>query len=567
MGAQVLPTQRTGREGGGYQVWLRCQTPGRNAKLAYVVDESEAEGRRVAIETRAEGGYALLPGSLHPSGRRYEATQGDFAKIPSVPQSIADLMLEVARSLDEAPLSQREMDAKEKAAGDCPKYQGNGQGSVIDTFNSRYTIEDALVKHGYIRCGTRWKRPGGKTASVTVKDGRSFHHSANDPLSNGYWQRPFDLVCKLDHGGVCSAAVKAAADLMGLKLECKTTNKPALTFKLVKAGTVVKALDRGNFGPVVEDRGESCVVHFDGEQGQADVELSKTLLALQDGTPLAESTDIQIPPPCTLRELVSSHPILRPAVIDGLLRQGETMNLVAAPKAKKSWLVNSLAFSVTAGRDWLEKFRCSPGRVLILDAELHPEVIAHRLPIVAEALGMEQGYDEWIDIEALRGMGVDLFNMAPFIRSIEPGRYSLVILDAWYRFLPPGISENDNAAVMSLYNRIDAYASHLGAAWVNVHHASKGDQSGKSATDVGSGAGSQSRAADSHLVIRPHQEEHVAVVEAVVRSWPPVETFCIRWDYPVWRLEVDGDPRKLRAATKAGRGTLRKIGARLSTSC
>ena len=31
--ADGLPTQRTGREGGGYQVWLRCPEPGRNDKL------------------------------------------------------------------------------------------------------------------------------------------------------------------------------------------------------------------------------------------------------------------------------------------------------------------------------------------------------------------------------------------------------------------------------------------------------------------------------------------------------------------------------------------------------
>ena len=135
--------------------------------------------------------------------------------------------------------------------------------------------------------------------------------------------------------------------------------------------------------------------------------------------------------------------------------------------------------------------------------------------------------------------------------SIEPGRYALVILDAWYRFLPPGISENDNAQVMALYNRIDAYTAHLGTAWVNVHHASKGDQSGKSATDVGSGAGSQSRAADTHLIIRPHQEENMAVVEAVVRSWPPVERFCIRWEYPAWQLDSEADPRKLWVAPSA----------------
>ena len=253
----------------------------------------------------------------------------------------------------------------------------------------------------------------------------------------------------------------------------------------------------------------------------------------------------RIPPPCSLKQLVADYPTLRPAVIDGLLRRGETMNLVAAPKAKKSWLIYSLGLAVISGLDWLDKFRCTIGRVLILDAELHPEVIAHRLPAVAAALGIERGYDEFIDIISLRGKNIDLFNLYPFVMSIEPGRYALVILDAWYRFLPKGISENDNAQVMSLYSRIDAYTAHLGAGWVNVHHASKGDQSGKNATDVGSGAGSQSRAADTHLIIRPHQEENTAVVEAVVRSWPPMERFCIRWEYPAWQLKSEADPRKL----------------------
>jgi hypothetical protein len=58
---------------------------------------------------------------------------------------------------------------------------------------------------------------------------------------------------------------------------------------------------------------------------------------------------------------------------------------------------------------------------------------------------------------------------------------------------------------------IDGYAAFLNAGWVNIHHTSKGDQSGKNTTDVGSGAGSQSRAADTHLIIRQHEENDVAV--------------------------------------------------------
>ncbi|MCX7429241.1 MAG: AAA family ATPase, partial [Planctomycetia bacterium] len=141
----------------------------------------------------------------------------------------------------------------------------------------------------------------------------------------------------------------------------------------------------------------------------------------------------------------------------------------------------------------------------------------------------------------------------PRLSEIEPGRYKLIVLDAWYRFLPPGLSENDNAGVMSLYNLIDGYAERLGAAWLNVHHASKGDQGGKGITDVGSGAGSQSRAADTHLIIRPHENDGVAVVEAVVRSWPAVDKLAVRFDFPVWSLDRNADPNRLGSATARAR--------------
>ena len=131
------------------------------------------------------------------------------------------------------------------------------------------------------------------------------------------------------------------------------------------------------------------------------------------------------------------------------------------------------------------------------------------------------------------------------LRDIESGKYKLVILDAWYRFLPGGTNENDNAAVMDLFNRIDRYTAQLQAAWVNIHHASKGDQSQKSTTDVGSGAGSQSRAADAHLALRPHEQDGVSVLSLVVRSFPPVEPLSLEWEFPLWKLS-DANPAQLR---------------------
>ncbi len=213
--ADGLPTQRTGREGGGFQVWFRCPEPGKSEKLAWVPDEAEETGRRTAIETKAEGGYAVAPGSLHPSGRRYEAVSGDFANIPTRPQAVADALLAAARKLDETPLTQQQADSQAEEST-AHRAHSNGQASVIDAYNQQHTIVETLKACGYKAVGDRYARPKGTHASVTVRDGKSFHHHSDDPLSDRYWHRPFDLFCHYNHRGDCSAAVRAAAEELGI---------------------------------------------------------------------------------------------------------------------------------------------------------------------------------------------------------------------------------------------------------------------------------------------------------------------------------------------------------------
>ncbi|MEW6199776.1 MAG: bifunctional DNA primase/polymerase [Planctomycetota bacterium] len=251
--------------------------------------------------------------------------------------------------------------------------------------------------------------------------------------------------------------------------------------------------------------------------------------------------------PSPVRDLVKLH-FLRKPVIHGLLRRGETMNVIAAPKTGKSWLVLGQAMAIATGRPWLGLFPAERGRVLILDNELHPETIAHRIPQVAAALGI--GMDEIADqiyVHPLRGQLRDILAMATYFDAIEPGQYAAIILDAMYRFMPAGADENDNGAMAGIYNRLDAYAERLGCCFIAIHHTTKGNQSAKSVTDVGAGAGSQSRAADAHLVLRPHEEPGAVVLEAVVRSWAPVTPIALQWEFPVWRPAPALDPAALRS--------------------
>lgn len=253
----------------------------------------------------------------------------------------------------------------------------------------------------------------------------------------------------------------------------------------------------------------------------------------------------------TLGDLQDEFTDLNEPVIDGLLRRGETGNLISATKIGKSWTVYGLAFAVATGTPWLGRFACPQGKVLIIDNELHKKTLRARLDTVADALGISRKLcRDRIHILSLRGQGEDLLGIMAKIDAVKPQEYALVILDAWYRALPEGVDENSNAQITQLYNRIDRATAKLDAAWLNVHHSSKGNQSEKGVTDVGSGAGAQSRAPDCHLILRPHEQDGVFVLDAAVRSFPPVQPLSLHWQHPTWTPDDTLDATRLRGNAK-----------------
>jgi AAA domain len=232
----------------------------------------------------------------------------------------------------------------------------------------------------------------------------------------------------------------------------------------------------------------------------------------------------------TAGELVDDFPKLDEPVIEGLLRQGETMNLVSASKIGKSWLLLSLLLSVVTGRTWLGRFQCHQGLALLVDNELKPSVLASRIKAVAQAMAISPAeYRDALYVWPVRGVLPDVFGIGKFLATLQEP-FTIVAVDAKYRATPPGTDENSNASETEIYNEIDKWPS----AKVLVHHSSKGLQGEKRTVDVGSGAGAQSRACDSHLILREHQDDDAAVLDAAVRSFAPVESLGVRWQFPVW---------------------------------
>lgn len=443
------------------------------------------------IETRGEGGMFLCAPS-----EGYEIVQNDIAEPPIVTTEERDIMLGAAWSLDES--GQRE------AVGTNPTAHDGSTIRPGDDYNARGDPRDALRRNGWVMVrggeNEHWRRPG-KTSgtSATVKDRVLYVFSSNAaPFEPSTAYSPFAVVAMLDHGGDFATTAKAlASDGYGQR-------------------SMVAGVDLSAFS-------------FDAA-ATIDDEAHET--------------------PC-FDDIAERHPFLREPIIDGLLRVGETMNVIAAPKTGKSWLVNDLALSIVTGKPWLTRHAVNRGRVLILDNELHPETTAKRIPIVADARGIDRSaYGRELFVENFRGQLRDIRRLGTFFASIEPGRYKVVILDAFYRFMPPNSDENDNAGMAAIYNLIDHYADMLQCSFVLVHHASKGNQSGKGVTDIGAGAGSQSRATDTHLVLRQHEEEGVVVMDAAVRSWPPIAPVCLRWEFPCWYVDGSHDPAALEGRAK-----------------
>ena len=488
---------------GGYHVLYRSEQPiDGNLKLARGI----REGKLVTlIETRGEGGLFLCA----PSGG-YELQQGEFTHIAVITAAEREALLNAARSLDETPATSTQLAASSPTSALLAPLAANGTAFIErpgDDFASRGDIRPYLMASGWTMIGTHpsgnelWRRPGKASGSHSATfDGKVFYVFSSNaaPFESGKGYSQFQVYTLLEHHGDFTEAARSLMEKGFGKSE-----DPLL------------GVDLSHFNPPV---------------GVTAAPAS-----------MCASVEDDIP----IDRLVEQYPALRPKLIHGFLRLGETMNIIAPPKTGKSWLVTDLALSVATGTPWFG-FPCEQGRVLIIDNELHPETSANRIPKVIEARGFDlKSVGKYLSIVNLRGRLKSLEDIANHIEHYKSQGYKLIIIDAFYRAMPKGTDENDNGAIAAVYNLIDRFAQEIGCAFCLIHHTSKGNQSLKSVTDVGAGAGSQSRAADTHVILRRHKEQGVVVMESVVRSFKSVEPICLRWQWPLWERDDSLDPNDL----------------------
>jgi len=115
----------------------------------------------------------------------------------------------------DAELRARKEDAQTRKAAiaSAPGTQGR---SLIDAFNECFTVQDILLRNGYVQRGDAFRHPGSESGSYSagVKNGRVNALSPNDPLFTDCKgaHDAFSAFKMLEHGGDHDAALKDAGD-------------------------------------------------------------------------------------------------------------------------------------------------------------------------------------------------------------------------------------------------------------------------------------------------------------------------------------------------------------------
>lgn len=129
-----------------------------------------------------------------------------------------------------------------RSAEPPPRKPGPAGASVIDAFNAQADIGHLLEQHGYLPKGrNRWMWQGstsGLAGVVLLPDtGRVYSHHPGDPLHSDHSHDAFSVWCILNHAGDFTAAVKAAARLLGME---RTRAEP-VDFSALVSGQVTNA--------------------------------------------------------------------------------------------------------------------------------------------------------------------------------------------------------------------------------------------------------------------------------------------------------------------------------------
>lgn len=174
------------------------------------------------FELRAGPVQDVLPPTIHPdTGNPYRWQPGKApwdCEIPELPEALVHIWNDwdsfKVQLLAACPW------APTPPARQPRKRRDGPHSNVIGQFNDAHDVIAMLKQHGYRQVGKRFLSPTSESrlpGVVIFEDGtHAYSHHASDPLNDGHAHDAFSVFTMLEHDGDISAAVRAAAELLGL---------------------------------------------------------------------------------------------------------------------------------------------------------------------------------------------------------------------------------------------------------------------------------------------------------------------------------------------------------------
>lgn len=278
-----LAVIRTPREPAGYRAVYRCEVAvSGNTALAREPVPNQKTGRieaKAIIETRGEGGYAVLPGSpnsVHETGRPYLTVQGDLCELPVLTAEEREILLRCARAFDqwEAYVSSRTQANTSTSTRRTKDEQQPGLLPGEDFDRRGPDWAELLEPHGWCishRCGEKvyWRRPdkddpghSATTGHCTGKEGEPLLYvfSSNGyPFEGGKAYGRFRAYALLNHNGDFRAAARELGQ-RGYGEQRKNAPRPTIGSASDRDGGAPPEDSEGPRGPgrFMVDRLELC---------------------------------------------------------------------------------------------------------------------------------------------------------------------------------------------------------------------------------------------------------------------------------------------------------------------
>jgi hypothetical protein len=199
----------------GKHLRYRTETPQPTIKLARRVEfnkETKKEEIVTTAETKAEGGYALIPPTTG-----YTTIHGDLNNLPLVTDEMHEEFIDILRTFNEVedmPATEFEWRPNNLVTGDRPG----------DRLNALASWKEILEPHGWIEESKNyWRRPGKKegegiSATTNWNEYPMFYvfSSAAAPFTENKGYSKFHSFALLSYQGDFKAAAKKAAELFPL---------------------------------------------------------------------------------------------------------------------------------------------------------------------------------------------------------------------------------------------------------------------------------------------------------------------------------------------------------------